>query len=55
MMKGGEKKIAMLKRLASSVNDVFDLVLGEQFSTPMEETIQRYSQLRYFLFKGNSD
>ena len=35
----------VILRLASSVNDVLALILGEEFPTPVEQVMQRYPYL----------
>jgi hypothetical protein len=35
----------VLLRITSSVDDVLDLILGEEFSTPAEQTMKQYPYL----------
>ncbi len=40
----------VIQRLASSVGDVLDLILGEEFPAPMEQTMKQYPHLFVFGF-----
>lgn len=38
----------VIQRLASSVGDLFGLILGEQFPTPVEQIMKQYPHLFIF-------
>lgn len=40
--------MASIQRMISLADDMLDLVLGEQFVTPMERTVKQYPYLIFY-------